>query len=210
MQQLIQQRITTHSLLKKAQVLSNTWVEVHSKSLSILQSICNIISQQKSTLDLPKLVESHGVSQQNLVFKQTESLGILIRKLEATIELLKNVCDSWNSLKLEVDRFIVKVLQRPEPTLQPLSTESMLQVVSVDPIELYEMVGCIAHSYSQEYKYKSSLFDNISSHLSTPKEACNLLELWQADSHVAKKTEQRLLERIKLFNITKKVLESVD
>lgn len=193
--------------MKKAQVFSNTWAEVHSKSLSILQSICNIISQQKSTLDLPKLVESHGVSQQNLVFKQTESLRILLRKLETAIELLKNVCDSWNSLKLEVDRFIVKV---PEPTLQPLSTESMLQVVSVDPIELYDMVSCIAHSYSQEYKYKSSLFNNISSHLSTPKEAYNLLELWQTDSYVAKKTEQYLLERIRLFNITKKVLESVD
>lgn len=210
MQQLIQQRNITLSLLNRAKILCNTWAEVQLKSVSIIHSICNIVSQQRSTLDLPKTVESHGVNHQSLVFKQADSIGNLIEKLQSIVDLLKDVQVSWNNLKNEVDRFMVKVLQRPEPTVQPLSTESMLQVVTVDPFDLYDMVSRLAHSYKQEYNYKLNLFNNLSSHLKSSKEAYGLLELWQADSHIDKKTIEQLSERIKLFNTVKKVLESVD
>ncbi|KAI9257601.1 hypothetical protein BY458DRAFT_518693 [Sporodiniella umbellata] len=210
MQQLIQQRVTTHSFLNKAKTCIHTWREVLSKSLAILNSMCNIVSQQKSSLEMTQLIEIHNVNQQSLLFKQTESLGDLIRKLRITLDLLKDVNSNWSRLQSDVNRFVSRFLEQPEIAPQPLSTESMLQVVAVDPIDLYGMVNDISYSYDQEYKYKYNLSNNISSYLSTPKDAYKLLELWQADSHIAKEVEQKLLERIQLFNVTKKVLESVD
>ncbi|CAO3692185.1 unnamed protein product [Rhizopus microsporus] len=86
----------------------------------------------------------------------------------------------------------------------------MLQVAAVDVSDLYEMVSLLDYSYNQEYIYKISLFGQIQSSLSEPTDAYHLLELWQEESHVDKKTLEDMFERMKMFTTIKKVLESVD
>lgn len=209
MQQLIQQRNTTWQLLNRAKTLYNTWVDIQARSLSILQSICNIVAQRKCTLELPKTVERYS-DQSSLLFKQINSISSLIEKQRQLLGLFEDVCSRWSELTKDIDKFVIKVLQQQHTTPLPLSTESMLQVVAVDVFDLYEMVSLLDHSYHQEYIYKTSLFDQIYSSLSEPTDAYHILELWQEESHVDKKTLEDMFERMKLFTTIKKVLESVD
>jgi hypothetical protein len=60
MQQLIQERNVSFSLLNKAEMLCNTWNRLQSKSLSVLQTISNVISQRLATLDLPTTLNDHN------------------------------------------------------------------------------------------------------------------------------------------------------
>lgn len=213
MQQLIQQRNTTWQLLNRAKTLHNTWADIQTRSLSILQSICNIVAQRKSTLELPKTIERYNIDQSKLLFKQTDSISSLIEKQRVLLGLFEDVCSRWSELTRDVDKFVIKVLQQQQQhitTPLPLSTESMLQVAAVDVSDLYEMVSLLDYSYHQEYIYKTSLFDQIQSSLSEPTDAYHLLELWQEESHVDKKTLEDMFERMKMFTAIKKVLESVD
>ncbi|KAG1174029.1 hypothetical protein G6F70_005320 [Rhizopus microsporus] len=211
MQQLIQQRNTTWQLLNRAKTLYNTWADIQAKSLSTLQSICNIVAQRKSTLELPKTIERYNIDQDKLLFKQTDSISSLIEKQKVLLGLYEDVCLRWSELTRDIDKFVTKVLQQQHTTTPlPLSTESMLQVAAVDVSDLYEMVSLLDYSYNQEYIYKISLFGQIQSSLSEPTDAYHLLELWQEESHVDKKTLEDMFERMKMFTTIKKVLESVD
>lgn len=211
MQQLIQQRNTTWQLLNRAKTLYNTWADIQARSLSTLQSICNIVAQRKSTLELPKTIERYNIDQSKLLFKQTDSISSLIEKQRVLLGLYEDVCLRWSELTRDVDKFVIKMLQQQHMTTPlPLSTESMLQVAAVDVSDLYEMVSLLDYSYHQEYIYKTSLFDQIQSSLSEPTDAYHLLELWQEESHVDKKTLEDMFERMKMFTTIKKVLESVD
>ncbi|CEI86466.1 hypothetical protein RMCBS344292_00906 [Rhizopus microsporus] len=211
MQQLIQQRNTTWQLLNRAKTLYNTWADIQAKSLSTLQSICNIVAQRKSTLELPKTIERYNIDQDKLLFKQTDSISSLIEKQKVLLGLYEDVCLRWSELTRDIDKFVTKVLQQQHTTTPlPLSTESMLQVAAVDVSDLYEMVSLLDYSYNQEYIYKINLFGQIQSSLSEPTDAYHLLELWQEESHVDKKTLEDMFERMKMFTTIKKVLESVD
>lgn len=211
MQQLIQQRNTTWQLLNRAKTLYNTWTDIQARSLSTLQSICNIVAQRKSTLELPKTIERYNIDQSKLLFKQAGSISSLIEKQRVLLELYEDVCLRWSELTRDVDKFVIKMLQQQHMTTPlPLSTESMLQVAAVDVSDLYEMVSLLDYSYHQEYIYKTSLFDQIQSSLSESTDAYHLLELWQEESHVDKKTLEDMFERMKMFTTIKKVLESVD
>ncbi|CEJ01283.1 hypothetical protein RMCBS344292_15315 [Rhizopus microsporus] len=211
MQQLIQQRNTTWQLLNRAKTLYNTWTDIQARSLSTLQSICNIVAQRKSTLELPKTIERYNIDQSKLLFKQADSISSLIEKQRVLLGLYEDVCLRWSELTRDVDKFVIKMLQQQHMTTPlPLSTESILQVAAVDVSDLYEMVSLLDYSYHQEYIYKTSLFDQIQSSLSEPTDAYHLLELWQEESHVDKKTLEDMFERMKMFTTIKKVLESVD
>ncbi|CEG81919.1 hypothetical protein RMATCC62417_16059 [Rhizopus microsporus] len=211
MQQLIQQRNTTWQLLNRAKTLYNTWADIQARSLTTLQSICNIVAQRKCTLELPKTVERYNIDQSKLLFKQTGSISSLIEKQRVLLGLFEDVCSRWSELTRDVDKFVIKVLQQQHITTPlPLSTESMLQVAAVDVSDLYEMVLLLDYSYHQEYIYKTSLFDQIQLSLSEPTDAYHLLELWQEESHVDRKTLEDMFERMKMFTTIKKVLESVD
>lgn len=209
MQQSIQERNVSFSLLSKAEVLCSTWNRLQSKSLSILQTVSNVISQRLATLDLPTTLIDHNVQQSQLIFKQTESMENSIKNLRSTLELFEKVKNDWQRLESEASRHVAKSLTtiiKP----QPLSTNSMIGVTAVSPSQVHDMISNLAYMYQQEFCYKSTLMTTLSLHLSTQDQILNLIDRWSLESRIDDQISQDISERLKLYKIVKKVLESVD
>lgn len=209
MQQSIQERNASFSLLSKAEVLCSTWNRLQSKSLSILQTISNVISQRLATLDLPTTLIDHNVQQSQLIFKQTESMENSIKNLHSTLELFEKVKNDWQRLESEASRHVAKSLTTVIKP-QPLSTNSMIGVTAVSPSQVHDMISNLAYMYQQEFCYKSTLMTTLSLHLSTQDQILNLIDRWSLESRIDDQISQDISERLKLYKIVKKVLESVD
>lgn len=210
MQQLIQERNVSFSLLSKAEVLCNTWDRIHSKSLSILQNISNVVSQQLATVDLPTTSSDHGVQQSRLIFKQTESLESSIKNAHDVLDLFKKVTYDWQKLETESVKHLTKSLAVGSTPPQPLSTESMIQVTAVSPIQVNEMISSLAFMYKEEFEYKTALITTLPAHLSTQDQILNLIDRWDAESRIDHQVKEDMSERIKLYKTVKRVLESTD
>jgi hypothetical protein len=211
MQQSIQERNVSFSLLGRAEVLCNTWNRVQSKSLSLLQSISNVVSQRLATFDLPTTLEDHGVDQTRLVFKQTEAMESSIKSLRAVLEMFEKVKNDWTRLEFEAAKHVGKSIMAQAPTKpQPLSTESMIQVTSVTPVQVYDMISKLAYMYKEEFSYKSTLLTTLPLNMSNFDLIQNLIDRWSIESRIDDQVEQELSERVKLYKVVKKVLESVD
>ncbi|CAO3634431.1 unnamed protein product [Mucor hiemalis] len=185
MQQLIQERNVSFSLLGRAEVLCNTWDRVQSKSLSILQNINNIISQQLATIDLPTTSSDHGVQQSRLIFKQTESLENSIKSTHDVLVLFEKVKNDWQKLEAE-------------------------SVTAVSPIQVNDMISRLACMYKEELDYKTALITTLPIHLSTQDQILNLTDRWALETGIDEQVREELSERIKLYKTVKRVLESVD
>lgn len=209
MQQLIQERNVSFSLLGRAEVLCNTWDRVQSKSLSILQNINNIISQQLATIDLPTTSSDHSVQQSRLIFKQTESLENSIKNTHDVLDLFEKVKNDWQKLEAESVKHLTKSLSAGFTT-QPLSTESMIQVTAVSPIQVNDMISRLACMYKEELDYKAALITTLPIHLSTQDQILNLTDRWASETGIDEQVREELSERIKLYKTVKRVLESVD
>lgn len=205
----------SYSLLGRAEVLCNTWNRLQSKSLSILQTISNVISQRVATFDLPTTLEDHGVDQARLIFKQTEAMENSIKNIYAVLEMFEKVKNDWTRLESEAARHVAKSpsTQSPQPLAAkstPLSTESMIQVTSVTPVQVHDMISKLAYMYKEEFSYKSMLLTTLSSNVSNFDQIPNLIDRWTIQSRIDEQVEQELSERIRLYKVVKKVLESVD
>jgi hypothetical protein len=211
MQQLIQERNISFSLLGKAEVLCNTWNRLQSKSLSLFQSISNVTSQRIATLDLPTTLEDHGVNQARLVYNQTESMESTIKNIYAVLELFEKVKNDWKRLEFEAERHVIKSLTMPTTKPLPLSTESMIQVTSVSPTKVHDMISRLTYMYKEEFAYKSMLLTTLSSqNMSNFDQMQNLIDRWSIESRIDDQVQLDISERIRLYKLVKKVLESVD
>lgn len=207
MQQLIQERHVSFALLTKAQTLCNTWYKLQTKSLNLLQSINNVISQRIATFDLPTTLEQHGVTPSRLIFKQTESIETSIKNMRLVLEMFEKVKNDWQKLEIEAKRHLTKsltVIVKP----QPLSTESMIQVTSMSPVQVHDMISKLAYMHKEEFAYKSTLLISLPSHTSTFEQFQNLIDRWTMESRIDDQIEQDISERIKLYKMVKKVLQS--
>ncbi|KAK4519810.1 uncharacterized protein ATC70_010052 [Mucor velutinosus] len=211
-QQQIQDRHTSFAILGKAEVLCNTWRRLQSKSLSLLQSMVNIVAQKSATLDQLSTLEQHGVEKSRLVYKQTASLESLIKDLHSVLELLDKVKRDWAQLDLEAARHVVKYTSRPSlpAKLAPLSTNSLIQVTAVAPAQVHDMISQLAYMYNEEFNYKSMLLSTLPSNIANQDQVLQLVDRWDAETHIDTSLQQDIVERIKLYKTVKKVLESVD
>jgi hypothetical protein len=207
MQQLIQERNVSFDLLRRAKSQCNSWYTTQSKSLNVLQSINNVISQRSATFDLPTTLEDHGVQQSRLLFNQTESMEVSLRKMHSLLGKFGDLKDAFQSLELEASRHVTKSLALSFKS-QSLSTESMIQVTAVDPAQVYDMISKLTYMYKEEFAYKSILLTTISAHVSTYDQFQNLIDRWSIESHIDDQIEKDIVERIKLYKLVKIVLES--
>ncbi|KAG2190973.1 hypothetical protein INT46_006442 [Mucor plumbeus] len=211
-QQQIQDRNTSFIILGKAEVLCNTWRRLQLKSLSLLQSITNVIAQRVATFDQPSTLEQHGVDLSHLVYKQTESLESLINDLHSVLELFEKVKRDWAQLDLEATRHATKFtasrLTQTKPV--PLSTSSLIQVTAVTPTQAHDMISRLAYMYNEEFNYKSTLLSTLQSNVSNQDQIQQLSDRWDAETHISTELQNDVYERIKLYKTVKKVLESVD
>ncbi|CEP19371.1 hypothetical protein [Parasitella parasitica] len=213
-QQQIQERIASFALLGKAEVLCNTWRRLQSKSLSILQSIGNIVAQRAATFEQPSTLEQHGVDMARLVYKQTESLESLIRDLGSVIDLFEKVTRDWSQLDLEAARHALKSAARLSAAAEtkpvPLSTNSLIQVTSPTAFQVQNMVSRLAYMYKEEFGYKLALFSTLQSNASSQEQMQLLTDHWDAQTHIDTALQEEVCERTKLYKTVKRVLESVD
>ncbi|KAL9543639.1 hypothetical protein MBANPS3_008026 [Mucor bainieri] len=191
-QQQIQDRHTSFAILGKAEILCNTWRRLQSKSLSLLQSVVNVVAQKSATLDQPSTLEQHGVDTSRLVYKQTASIESLIKDLHSVLELFDKVKRDWAQLDLEAARHVVKYTARPTLPAKPapLSTNSLIQVTAVSPAQVQDMISRLAVSSQDQIQ--------------------PLVDRWEAETHIDTALQEDMAERIKLYKTVKKVLESVD
>jgi hypothetical protein len=132
-----------------------------------------------------------------------------IKNLRSTLELFEKVKNDWQRLESEASRHVAKSLTtiiKP----QPLSTNSMIGVTAVSPSQVHDMISNLAYMYQQEFCYKSTLMTTLSLHLSTQDQILNLIDRWSLESRIDDQISQDISERLKLYKIVKKVLESVD
>lgn len=211
-QQQIQDRHTSFAILGKAEVLYNTWRRLQSKSLSLLQSMVNIVAQKSATLDQPSTLEQHGVDKSRLMYKQAASLENLIKDLHSVLELFDKVKRDWAQLDLEATRHVVKYTSRPSLPAKPapLSTNSLIQVTAVAPAQVQDMISRLAYMYDEEFNYKFMLLSTLPSNMSNQDQIQQLVDRWDAEAHIDSTLQQDIAERIKLYRTVKKVLESVD
>lgn len=211
-QQQIQDRHTSFAILGKAEVLCNTWRRLQSKSQSLLQSMTNIVAQRSATLDQPSTLEQHGVGKSRLVYKQAASLESLIKDLHSVLELFDKVKRDWAQLDLEATRHVVKYTSRPSLPAKPapLSTNSLIQVTAVAPAQVQDVVSRLAYMYSEEYNYKHMLLSTLPSSMSNQDQVQQLVDRWEAETHIDMSLQDDITERVKLYKTVKKVLESVD
>lgn len=207
MHQLIQERNVSFALLSKAEVLCKTWYRLQSKSLNLLQSIHNVISQRAATFDLPSTLEAYGVETSQLVFKQTESMESSLSNMRVVLELFEKVISDWQKLEIEAARHVTKSLTAVVKP-QPLSTESMIQVTAVNPTQVHEMIYKLAYMHKEEFNYKTILFVSLPSYTSTHTQFQNLLDHWMIESRIDGQIERDISERIKLYKTVKRVLLS--
>ncbi|EPB91657.1 hypothetical protein HMPREF1544_01579 [Mucor circinelloides 1006PhL] len=212
-QQQIQDRHTSFGILGKAEVLCNTWRRLQSKSMSLLQSMTNIVAQRAATLDQPSTLEQHGVHMSRLVYKQQESLESLIRDLRSVLELFDKVKRDWAQLDQEAARHVIKCTTRPlllQTKPAPLSTHSLIQVTAVTPAQVQDMISQLAYMHNEEFNYKAMLLSTLPSNMSNHDQIQQLVDRWDAETHIDTSLQEQVAERIKLYKTVKKVLESVD
>ncbi|KAI9473865.1 MAG: hypothetical protein EXX96DRAFT_321353 [Benjaminiella poitrasii] len=210
-QQQIQERSTSFALLTKAETLSNTWNRLQSKSLSLLQSISNIVAQRTATVDQMSTLEKHNVDLSRLIFKQTESMETSIANLYSVVELFEKMKDDWYRLELEATRHVSKSMNQLSMTGPiPISTNSLIQVTAVSPAQTHDMISRLSYMYKEEYAYKTSLLSTLASSTSTQHQIQNLIDRWNMESNINHSIATDIAERIKLYKTVKKVLESVD
>lgn len=208
MQQQLQEREASFSLLNKAHVLYNTWNKIQSKSVNYLQSIDNLISQRNATLEHISTLERHQVDQNELIYKQTVSIEKQIKNLNGTLELFDKVSNDWTQLEAAAARHITKSQPAPSQPL-PLSTQSLIQVTAIKPTEVYDMIAQLASMYREEYNYKAILLSTLSQHVVSADQFQHLLDRWTAESRIDHTLMPTIVERIQLHKQIKKVLESV-
>ncbi|CAO3622762.1 unnamed protein product [Mucor fragilis] len=211
-QQQIQDRHTSFAILGKAEILCSTWRRLQTKSLSLLQSMTNIVAQRSATLEQPSTLEQHGVDTSRLVYKQAASLDSLIKDLRSVLELFDKVKRDWAQLDLEATRHVAKHASRPSLPAKPapLSTHSLIQVTAVTPAQVQDVISRLAYMYTQEYNYKYMLLSTLPSSMSNQDQVQQLVERWDAKTHIDTSLQDDMTERVKLYKTVKKVLESVD
>jgi hypothetical protein len=132
-----------------------------------------------------------------------------IKNMRDILELFEKVKNDWQRLELEASKHVAKSLTTVIKP-QPLSTESMIQVTAVSPSQVHDMISNLSYMYQQEFSYKSTLITTLSLHLSTQDQILNLIDRWSLESRIDDQIREKLSERIKLYKVVKKVLESVD
>lgn len=207
MQQLIQERNASFDLLKRAKSLCNSWHTTHSNSINMLQTINNVISQRSATFDLPTTLEDHGVRQSRLLYNQTESLKVSLKKMHSLLAKLGDLKESFLCLELEASRLVTKSMTLSYKS-QPVSTESMIQVTAVSPSHVYDLISRLASEHKEEFVYKAILLSSISTYMSTYDQFQNLIDRWSVESNIDDQIENDIAERIKLYKLVKATLES--
>jgi hypothetical protein len=208
-QQQIQERTTCFALLEKAEVLCNTWRRLVSKSSSQLVSLTNLVAQRIATADLSDSLSQHKVESSRLIYKQTESMSSTINNLHTVLEMFAKVKNDWRSLEAEATRLVSRALP-PSTKPAPLSTNSMIQVTAISPAQVHDMISRLAYMYAEEYIYKETLLQTLPLHMATQDQIQDLTDRWSAETRIDDSVETELSERLKLYKVLKKVLESVD
>lgn len=172
----------------------------------------NIVAQRSATLEQPSTLEQHGVDTSRLVYKQAASLDSLIKDLRSVLELFDKVKRDWAQLDLEATRHVAKHASRPSLPAKPapLSTHSLIQVTAVTPAQVQDVISRLAYMYTQEYNYKYMLLSTLPSSMSNQDQVQQLVERWDAKTHIDTSLQDDMTERVKLYKTVKKVLESVD
>jgi hypothetical protein len=210
MQQLqIQERTACFALLEKAEVLCNTWRRLLSKSSSQLLSLTNLVAQRIATLDLSNSLSQHKVDSSRLIYKQTESISSTINSLHTVLDMFAKVKNDWHGLEAEATRLVSRALP-PSTKPAPLSTNSMIQVTAIAPTQVHDMISRLGYMYAEEYVYKATLLQTLPLHMVTQDQIQDLTDRWSAETRIDDSVEDELCERLKLYKVVKRVLESVD
>ncbi|KAI8992457.1 hypothetical protein BDB01DRAFT_778503 [Pilobolus umbonatus] len=210
MQRLIKERNISYSLLERAETLSRTWDRLQSKSISKLQAINNMIAQQSAVLESPSTVEHVKVVQPRLLYKQSVSLDTSVCDLHELMTLFKDVIKDWTQLKKDTAKHVTHISMDNNMNTHPISTESLIQTSAMHPTEVNDIISTLAYMYTQEYHYKSNLIDSLPTYLNSTDQMDRLLDCWNNESRIDQSTVDYVSERIKLYKVVKKVLESTD
>lgn len=208
-QQQLQERAACFNLLEKAEMLCNTWRRLLSKSSSQLLSVTNIVAQRIATADLSNLLSHHHVESSRLIYKQTESLSNTINDLHTVLDMFAKIKNDWCNLETEAKRLVSRALP-PSTKPAPLSTNSMIQVTAVSPTHAHELISRLGYMYTEEYVYKSMLLQTLPLHMGTQDQIQDLTDRWSEETRIDRSVESELSERLGLYKVVKKVLESVD
>ncbi|KAI8390090.1 hypothetical protein BD560DRAFT_419219 [Blakeslea trispora] len=210
-QSQLQERSVSISLLNRGLVLCNTWQRLFNSSFNVLQSISNLISQQTATLEHPSVVEQHHVDPSRLIFKQTKSAEKSIDQLKQIMSMFEKVTNDWRQLELEATRHLHKTWTPSPSKPVALSTQSLIQVTVLTPMEVHEMIAQLAFMYQKEYTYKNTLWMTLPSYMSKASDQMqSFIEFWTTEAAIDSTVQSALSERLQLYKTVKKVLESVD
>ncbi|KAG1069034.1 hypothetical protein G6F42_026301 [Rhizopus arrhizus] len=72
------------------------------------------------------------------------------------------------------------------------------------------MISQLAYMHNEEFNYKAMLLSTLPSNMSNHDQIQQLVDRWDAETHIDTSLQEQVAERIKLYKTVKKVLESVD
>ncbi|KAG0166048.1 hypothetical protein DFQ28_007915 [Apophysomyces sp. BC1034] len=206
----IQLRNASIALLTRADTLCRTWSRHQSTALALFQSLSNILAQRTATLDIAS-VHRHGVQPERLMYKQTVAFEETLVQLQRVMTLFQNVLEEWNMLERNCEKHLAKHLSMPQSNrAAPLSTESLIQVAAIQPDVVHTLVANLCFMHRREYNYKTTLLSTLPQHCNNTQDLDLLVNRWDDQSSIDKTVHEDIIERLKLYNFVKKVVESKD
>ncbi|KAI8394026.1 uncharacterized protein BYT42DRAFT_553094 [Radiomyces spectabilis] len=211
MQQQIQQRTQSFTLLSRAEVLSKQWQQKQATSVALLTSMNNILAQHEASNDAAALIAQFKLDPAQLAYKQSLALEECITQLYKLMESWQELVAEWQHLEHDANKYWTKTLTVPSPQGPwPLSNEALIQVTAVRPQDTYDYISRLYTMYKSEYHYKKTLMQQLSQFLTRISDFDDFTERWTAQPHLHPNLPADISERIKLYKTVKKVVESVD
>ncbi|KAI9020992.1 hypothetical protein CLU79DRAFT_754616 [Phycomyces nitens] len=213
MQQQIQIRTTSITLLTRATALCRKWAQYQTTSRSLLGSLGNILSQRLASQDQHSKVAEMGADPMRLFYKQTIAMEDTMVQIYQIMNDFEDVIHDWQRLESDATKHFQKyisTLSNIPDKPAPLSNEALIQVAAIKPEEIHDHIGDLHSMYLAEYNYKQVLLDTLPMHTSRTELLDQLTDRWARQTHIQLDIPQEMEERLKLYKTIKKTVESVD
>ncbi|KAF7721056.1 hypothetical protein EC973_005521 [Apophysomyces ossiformis] len=156
-------------------------------------------------------LQRHHVQPERLTYKQTIVFEKTLAQLQRVMDLFQQVLEEWKQLQIKAEKHLAKHFTlAPSYRAAPLSTESLIQVASIQAESVQDSIANLCFMHCQDYQYKRTLLTTLPDHCKSAQDLDRLTDRWQDQIHIKRTVRDDIVERLKLYNTVKKVLESKD
>ncbi|KAI8140024.1 hypothetical protein BJV82DRAFT_672123 [Fennellomyces sp. T-0311] len=194
-------------LLTRAESSCHEWSRQHSKSISLLLSLSNIVTQQTAAL-------KHSfeyINASRLVYKQSLAIEDVLDALNKVVDSLEDILYDLQRLENDAAKYVTKettMSRALEPA--PLSTETLIQTAAIQPHDVHGYIADVHFMLRKDFGYKQTLLDTLPRHMAHLEQLDDLQQKWSQQPHVRYAVMDQMTERIKLYKQVYKVVTSTD